>query len=135
MLAKLPTDAKVIWFLLVGGLNTALGFGLFPSVYWLFENYRQHYVWTLVICHIITVSFSYITNKVLVFRASEQSFSEMVKFGSFHLLYFLMMIFLVPVFVEYMHCNPMVIQFFISVLVVITSFFWYDKVVFLLPRD
>lgn len=134
MLGKLNQDAKVLWFLVVGGLNTLLGFGLFPMVYWLLQDYRAHYVWMLVICHITTVSFSYVTNKYWVFRTQGQLLGEMIKFGGFHLVYFFLMIFLVPLFVESVHCNPIFVQFGISVLVVITSFFWYDKMVFLFVK-
>lgn len=135
MLATLSFDTKILWFLLVGGLNTALGFGLFPLVYWVLQDYREHYIWMLVICHVTTVGFAYFTNKFLVFRTQGRSITEMTKFGGFHLVYFAIMMFLVPFFVEHLHYNPIIIQFSVSVLVVITSFFWYDKVVFLLSRD
>lgn len=131
MLETLNKDAKVLWFLMVGGLNTVLGFGLFPAVYWLLQDYQSHYVWMLVVCHITSVSFSFLTNKYLVFRTQGQYVSEITKFGGFHLFYFFLMIFLVPLFVEYAHCSPVVIQFSISVLIVVTSFFWYDRMVFL----
>ena len=134
MFARLNFDTKVLWFLLVGGLNTLLGFGLFPTVYWVMADYRAHYVWMLAICHIINVSCSYFSNKYFVFRTQGRVLTEMTKFVSFHVVYFLFVLLLVPFFVEYAHFNPMVIQFSISVLVVISSFFWYDKVVFLLKK-
>lgn len=130
MLARLNVDSKVFKFLLVGGLNTLLGFGLFPAVYWFMTDYRGHYVWMLVVCHITNVSCSYFSNKYFVFRTQGNVAAEMTKFVSFHMAYFLLMLLLVHFFVEYAHFNPMVIQFSISIVVVISSFFWYDKVVF-----
>jgi len=134
MQEQLTANEKKIWFLIMGGLNTLLGFSLFPLVYWLLQNYRSHYVWMMVACHISTVGFAYFTNKIWVFRSQERSITEFMKFTSFHLLYFLIMIFLVPFFVEHTHCNPVIVQFSISVLVVISSFFWYDRIVFLIPK-
>jgi putative flippase GtrA len=134
MLARLNVDSKVFKFLLVGGLNTLLGFGLFPTVYWFMTDYRGYYVWMLVVCHITNVSCAYFSNKYFVFRTQGDVVAEMTKFVSFHVAYFFLMLLLVPFFVEYAHFNPMVIQFSISIVVVISSFFWYDKVVFLLKN-
>ena len=134
MLAKLNVDRKVLCFLLVGGLNTLLGFGLFPTVYWLMPDYRKHYIGMLVICHITNVGWAFFSNKYFVFRTRGDVLTEMTKFAFFHLFYFLFMLLLVPICVEYAHFNPIVIQFIISVLVVISSYFWYDKVVFLLLK-
>jgi putative flippase GtrA len=80
------------------------------------------------------VSCAYFSNKYFVFRTQGDVVAEMTKFVSFHVAYFFLMLLLVPFFVEYAHFNPMVIQFSISIVVVISSFFWYDKVVFLLKN-
>jgi putative flippase GtrA len=135
MLNQLKSNMKILWFLCIGGLNTLLGFGLFPCVYWLMEEYRQHYVWMLVVCHGINVLFAYVSNKYFVFRTEGQVLPELLKFACFHGFCLLMMLFFVPLFVEYAHLSPVLMQFSMSVLVVITSYFWYDKVVFLLMKS
>lgn len=127
-------DLKILWFLIVGGFNTLLGFGLFPCIYWLLEGYRSHYLFMLIGCHIVTVSSAYFTNKFLVFRTQGDYASEMMKFGFFHVIYFLVMILLVRILVEFGAVNPVVVQFCVSVLVVCFSFFWYDKVVFFVKK-
>ncbi len=124
-------EPKIIWFLLVGAFNTLLGFGLFPIIYWTLVPYRSHYILMLIGCHITTVLNAYVTNKYLVFRTQGFSSSEIGKFILFHIIYFLVMITLVPILVQFASINPVVIQFGISVFVVICSFFWYDKMVFL----
>lgn len=134
MRSRLHFDSKVIWFLLVGGCNTLLGFGLFPFVYWLMSDYRKYYIWMLALCHITNVSCAYFSNKYWVFRSQGDVLTEMTKFASFHGVYFVLMMLVVPPLVEYGHFNPMVIQFSISILVVISSYLWYDKVVFLLKN-
>ena len=126
----LSLDQKIIWFLLVSGFNTLLGFCLFPTVYWLFAGYREHYLLMLIGCHIVTVSNAYLTNKFLVFRTRGDCAQEIVKFGLFHGIYFLVMITVIPILVEFSKINPVIVQFSVSVFVVCFSFFWYDKVVF-----
>ena len=130
MLSKLTSNGKLLRFLLVGGCNTLLGFGLFPAIYWLIPDLRKHYMWILVSTHIINVLWAYFANKYFVFRTQGRVLNEMTKFVSFHLLCFLIMILAVPFFVELAHIHPPVIQFSVSVLVVISSYFWYDKIVF-----
>lgn len=127
---QLNQKMKILWFLFIGGLNTAVGFGLFPCVYWLMEAYRPHYIWMLVGCHIVNVLFSYTSNKYFVFRTEGQVLPEILKFVSFHGLCLLVMLFFVPLFVEYGHANPVIIQFTLSIFVVTISYFWYDKVIF-----
>ncbi|PJD93177.1 MAG: hypothetical protein CK424_03030 [Legionella sp.] len=128
-------EPKVIRFLLVGGFNTLLGLSLFPTIYWIFAAYRSHYVLMLAGCHITNVMNSYITNKYFVFRTKGYNTSEMSKFVFYHISYFLVMITIIPILVQSTHVNPVVIQFSLSVLVIIGSFFWYDKIVFLPKKD
>ena len=130
MLNKLNLDKKIVRFLLIGGCNTLLGFGLFPTVYWLMTGLRKHYIWMLMFCHVINVTWAYFSNKYWVFCTQGQTLCEMTKFMSFHILCFLFMLVCMPILVEYAHLSPVIIQFFISILVVLCSYFWYNKIVF-----
>lgn len=127
-------DKKYLWFLIMGGLNTVVGFSLFPLVYWLLVAYRSHYLILLTMCHGIAVCISYLTNKFLVFRSNGYHSKEFLKFISFHGMSYLLMIVLMPFLVERVHLNPIVIQLSLTTVIVCISFFWYDKVVFLTKK-
>lgn len=123
-------DKKYLWFLIIGGFNTFVGFVLFPLVYWLFIAYRSHYLMMLTMCHGISVCISYLTNKFWVFRSHGYHSKEFLKFIGFHGMNYLVMIVLMPFLVEHAHLNPVIIQLSLTVIIVLISFFWYDKVVF-----
>lgn len=128
-------EPKVIRFLLVGGFNAFLGLTLFPTIYWTFPAYRSNYLWMMAACHIACVFNSYMTNKYLVFRTQGYNSAEIGKFVFFHFSYFLVALIVVPILVKVTHINPVIFQFSLSVLVIICSFFWYDKIVFLAKKE
>jgi putative flippase GtrA len=127
---KINIDKKLLLFLAVGAFNTLVGLSLFPIAYWLLIAYRAHYVVMLVICHGLAVLNSYTTNKLLVFRTKGNCSVEIGKFLLFHMSYLLVTISVVPLLVEFSHFNPVIIQMSMTLLAIVLSFFWYEKVVF-----
>ena len=67
-----------IRFLLVGGFNTMIGYGLFVILYFLLQNYL-HYSLILWIQFMIAVNISYLTMKFFVFRTKKNYKSEYPK--------------------------------------------------------
>lgn len=127
---RINLDKKVILFFAVGLGNTLIGLSLFPVVYWLCVDYRAHYVVMLVVCHVCAVLTSYMTNKRIVFRTSGNYSIEMGKFFLFHLTYLLVIIYAIPMLVDFSHLSPVIIQMSITVLSAVCSYFWYDRVVY-----
>jgi putative flippase GtrA len=123
-------DLNIFRFLLVGFINTLIGFLLFPMIYWGFSAYRKNYVGMLVVSQLICMMISFFTNKVYVFRSKNKAKTEMLKFGLFHGFYFLVNIKINPLIVNTSGMNPIIVQTFINVFIVLTTFFWYDKIVF-----
>jgi putative flippase GtrA len=118
---------KVVRFMLVGSLNTLLGFLLFPIIYFSLSAYQKNYVQMLVISQLICMLVSFFSNKIYVFRSKNKISIELIKFILFHGFYFFMSVKLCPIIVMYFHIHPIAIQTLLNVLIVVTSYFWYDK--------
>lgn len=120
-------DMKVIRFILVGALNTLLGFFLFPLMYFSFSAYQKNYLLLLVISQIICMLFSFFSNKIYVFKSRNKVSVELIKFVGFHGFYFFVSVKINPMIVRHFDLHPIAIQTLLNILIVVTSFFWYDK--------
>lgn len=117
-------------FILAGFLNTAIGLGTFPVLYYLLEAHKLHYLVVLTISQALCITFAYITNKFLVFKTKGNYFSEYVKFITFHLSYFVVNLVVLPVMVNGFNFNPVIAQSFFAIMVIISSYFWHSRITF-----
>ena len=122
-------DTKVR-FLLAGVLNTAVGLGAYPALYYVMAPLRLHYLVVLTVTQIFCVTFSFLTNKFLVFRTSGSFLQEYGKFVVFHFSYFLVNLAVLPLLVEIGGMNPVWAQTMFAVLVIVTSYFWHSRITF-----
>lgn len=120
-----------IRFLLAGFLNTAFGLGTFPVLYYMLAACKLHYLIILTISQVICISFAFLTNKFLVFRTKGNYVAEILKFITFHLSYFIVNLFALPVLVELFHLSPVIAQSLFAVLVIASSYFWHSRITFL----
>ena len=70
------------------------------------------------------------TNKWFVFRTKGNYIKELIKFSSFYMVFFAVNIILVPVLFEGFEFHPVVSQVFVSIGVIISSFYWHQNVTF-----
>ena len=122
--------ALLIRFLMVGGVNTAVGIFCFPALYFFISTLRTHYLFLMVICQIICISFSYTTNKYFVFRTTGISFWEYLRFTFFYNIIFLINLIILPILVSYWKMNPAKIQLVINIFIAIGSYFWHNHITF-----
>ena len=128
---KMPLhDMKVIRFFLAGALNTFLGFFLFPFMYYCLSSYRKDYILMLVVSQIICMLFSFFLNKIYVFKSNNKMSLELIKFLFFYGFYFFISVTINPMIVCACGIHPVVIQTFLNILIVLSSYFWYDKINF-----
>lgn len=130
MKATIVRHKKKINYLLVGGFNTVVGLSAFPILFYALASQHLHYMYILVISQILCVANAFITNKYLVFRTKGNHFSEFLKFSTFYMAYFLVNLILMPILVEIAGLNPAISQVFISLGVIVSSFYWHSKVTF-----
>lgn len=117
-------------FLLTGALNTVIGLGTFPALYYLLESLQLHYLVILTISQVLCVCFSYLTNKFLVFKTSGNYVNEFSKFITFHLSYFAVNLIVLPLMVSGLDFNPVIAQSLFAIAVVVSSYFWHSRITF-----
>jgi putative flippase GtrA len=118
-------------FLFAGALNTAIGLGVFPLLYFTLASYRLHYIVILCLSQMICILFAYITNKFLVFKTKGNYVAEFLKFITFHLSYFLVNLAALPILVEVVNINPVIAQLFFATMVIVSSYFWHSRITFI----
>ena len=117
-------------FLLTGALNTVIGLGVFPALYYLLESRQLHYLVILTISQVLCICFAYITNKFLVFKTKGNYVNEFSKFITFHLSYFAVNLIVLPLMVSGLNFNPVLAQSLFATIVIISSYFWYSRITF-----
>ncbi len=117
-------------FLFAGGLNTLFGLAVFSVLTWLFAPLSLHYLVVLTIAQIVSVTFSFLTNKLLVFRTRGRYVSELGKFVTFHIGYFVVNLIALPIMVEFARIPPVWAQLLFATVVIITSYFWHSRITF-----
>lgn len=118
-------------FLFAGGVNTLFGLAAFPALYYFFKDYHLHYLFILVLTQIISVFFSYMTSKFLVFKTKGNYLSEFLKFSTFYSLYFVLNLIILPLAVEVLDISPVTSQTTFAILIIISSYFWHSQITFL----
>lgn len=117
-------------FLLVGGINTALGLAAFPILFYLLKPLKLHYMVILIVSQIICVISAFFTNKFFVFKTVGNYGPEFLKFATFYSGYFVFNLIAMPIFVEVLHIHPVITQGIISIGIVLSSYFWHSRVTF-----
>lgn len=117
-------------FLAVGFLNTLVGLGTYPVLYMALTPLGYGYLVVLVITQFICTTFSFLTNKHFVFNTHGNYFFEYLRFLSFHIGHVALNFVCLPILVEMVGLSPIVAQLFFAVVVIVTSYFWHDKITF-----
>lgn len=115
---------------MVGGLNTAFGLAAYPIIYYATRSSGMSYLWVLAISQLICVTFAFFTNKNLVFKTKGNYFNEYKKFIAFHASIFALNLVLLPILVEWLAIQPVIAQTLFSIIIIVSSYFWYSRVTF-----
>ena len=124
------THRQKFAFLVVGGVNTVVGISIFPALFYLTRPWDVHYVPLLVVSQIAGITFSFITNKLIVFKTRGWSFAEYLRFATYYGIYFAVNLVLLPLCVEVFHQDPVIAQIFISIGSVVATYYWHSKISF-----
>ena len=102
--AKILLTKKEFRFLLVGGLNTVVGYGSYAAIFYLSNIYILAYV----LSNIIGITHSYLWNKFYTFKkqsAKQMSIGEIARFLSVYLVSFCIGLFVLWLLVENLGFN------------------------------
>lgn len=125
-----PENRKRLRFLVIGGLNTLVGLSIYPVLYLSLHPVGLGYIQTLVLSQIFCITFSFVTNKFFVFQTKGNLKAEYLKFISFHGLYFLLNLAILPLLVQGLNMSPIIAQTLFSVALIVTSYFWHNLITF-----
>jgi putative flippase GtrA len=117
-------------FLMVGGLNTVFGLGIFPLLMWVLRPFHLFYMIPLVMSYPLGIVFSYATNKFITFRTKKNYVAEFGKFSTFYIINFLVNLAVLPICVEWFHLPPIPSQFTFALLGVMLSYLWHSRITF-----
>ena len=123
-------QALKLRFLMVGGLNTLIGIICFPLMYYLLPFLQSYYLILMLLSQVFCISFSYITNKYLVFKTKQVSLREYLRFTFFYNFVFLINLGVLPLLVKYQHLNPAIVQLCINIFIAVASYFWHTHITF-----
>lgn len=109
-------------FLVVGGINTALGIGWFA----LFQSLlgaHVGYMINLVLGHVCSVLSAFFLHRTFVFRVKGHFWLDLGRFTTVTMTNFVIIAVLLPVVVELVHVTPIAAQAGLTVLTVLISWF------------
>lgn len=120
-------SSETIRFVLVGVLNTVVGYGCYFVLLYLQVNY----IISLAISHIVGVTNSFFWNKYWTFKSKGNIKHELVKFISVYVITFFLNLGILVIFVEYVKVDKRVAQVYALFIVTIISYighkFWSFK--------
>jgi len=123
-------------FLIVGGLNTLVGFGLFVGFQLLFDtvwHWEFAYFVTLTLSHILGVLFAFTMYRHLVFRVRGHVWLDLARFESVYLVSLGINYVALFLFVTIIGWPPIVAQLLILVVTTLISWFGHKYFSFRRP--
>jgi putative flippase GtrA len=121
-LARYPIFHQFSKFTFVGILNTIVGYGS----YFILVGYIN-YLLAAIISHCIGVTHSYLWNKYWVFKSSQPTLAEFIRFNIVYLNVLIANIVILFILVEYFTINPRIAQLIVLPITAIISYFGHRK--------
>lgn len=121
-------------YLMIGGWNTLVGYGIFAGLYLLLGRWTG-YVVTALLCHIIAVTQSFVTQRWLVFRSAGHWTHEYLRFHIAHLATLIIGLGCLGGLVEFFGTPPLIAQAIVTLAIAIFSYFAHRHFTFRQHRD
>lgn len=121
-LFRLIRDQRVV-FLIVGGINTAIGAVWFTLFLWLFPSGPKGYLGALACAHLVAVLCAFVLYRRLVFRVTGHVLRDLGRFELVNLSTLAFSFAMLPVLVEVFGWPPLASQFAIAGTTVVYSWF------------
>jgi putative flippase GtrA len=122
-------NQKKVRYLLVGGLNTLLGYTIGVGIYKAFDN-NLDIVWIGLISNILSITVSFLSYKILVFRTKGMWLAEYMKSYIVYGGIALIGIFFLWLFVDKMNISIWLAQALVIGLTVIVSYLGHSRFTF-----
>ena len=119
-------DEKII-YLIIGGINTLIGYSLFILLD-LFFFYifilENSYFYANIIARPIAILISYSLHSKYTFKMSIFDFKRLIKFSSGYVITYILSVVLLPIMVEYFSIHPWLSNFILIIIFGIINFFY-----------
>ena len=111
-------------FVLIGGINTVVGYGLYALLY-IFAGRFIGYLGALYISYVIAIGIAFVLHRRFTFRVSGTGnvFIDLVRFAAVYVVSLIVNTFLLPVLIELGHVQPLVAQAAIVIVTTLISYF------------
>lgn len=115
---------KRVSFLLVGGFNTLLGFGIYTFLtVWIFNSLKFGYLISLVISYAVGIVAGFYLYRKFVYKVKGNLFPDFIKFTSVYLFSIALNIILLPLLVQFTPLGPLISQALVIVATTLVSYF------------
>jgi putative flippase GtrA len=119
-------QSEKLRFLLIGGYNTAFGFGLFAGLL-LLAGDRVHYMIILPVSHAIAVTNAYFAYRFFVFRDGARGLKSYLRFHVVYLASLGFSMLALPLLVEIGGCRPILAQGIVLAVTVVMSYVLHKR--------
>ncbi|NTV66181.1 MAG: GtrA family protein [Chlorobaculum sp.] len=126
MIDAIVKHKSKIAYLLVGGWNTLLGYGVFALLYYYFSD-RLSYAVILTISYVISITNAYLGYKFFVFKTKGGFIKEYFRFYVVYGGTYLANMVAFPVAIKYMGVNPYAAQVIITFIIMVVSYISHKK--------
>ena len=116
--------------MIAGAVNTGVGLLMYPFLYFALNRHEFGYLQILIMSQVVCISIAFLTNKYFVFKTRGNVLVEILKFVWFHGMYLVANLIALPVMVEKFGAAPVIAQTAFAVAVIVSSYFWHNKVTF-----
>ncbi|MDD3048710.1 MAG: GtrA family protein [Bacilli bacterium] len=116
-------EKKFVRFLIVGGINTIVGYGTFA----LFLFFNCHYYFAYIMSYIIGVANSYLWNKFFTFKSEGKSYKELFRFICVYLVSFAIGSLTLYLIVDVFNINEYLAGLLNLIITTLISWFGHNK--------
>ncbi len=133
-----PVSQRVIAFLkgekvrylIGGGANAAIGYGVFVAAYFLLTPYGVHYLVIFAVAQLIAITFAFFNYRHFVFRSQGEPWAEYLRFLSVYAVAALLNLVLIVVLVDWARLHVLLGQAIAMVGVVVLSYLSHRRFTF-----
>lgn len=120
---KYYLQKRFVRFLIIGFINTVVGYGTFALGIYV----KIHYYIAYIFSYVVGITSSYIGNKLFTFKSKRWSYDELGRFVSVYLISFLLGSLVIYITVDVMSINKYGAGLINLLLVTIISWFGHNK--------
>ncbi len=111
-------------FLVIGGINTVVGYGLYVVLdLFVFHNIPFGYILSLLISYTVAIVLAFVLYRRFVFKVTGHVWSDFAKFVTVYLAAIAVNFFALPILIELVGLNSLLAQALVLVVTTLMSFF------------